>query len=420
MAMSFGRGSNQSSISAHRRVVKRDSLRTRKPVKLKLDHHFRLPISNRSGEEERDKAEQGVGFHLNHFHQHKKPLFCPSLSAAATASSEYTPPASAQRQQNSSRLSGMRSTAGEIVEVKGGHIVRSIGRKDRHSKVCTAKGPRDRRVRLSAHTAIQFYDVQDRLGYDRPSKAVDWLIKNAKAAIDELAELPAWRPFSVEEICNKKPLPQPEPASSAAFSFGGRGGGGIITSSSFFPPSLDSDAIAHTIKSFFPITSDAAVHDNSNKSHHFQDLRLSLQSIQDPTFDHPNPIQHHHFSFDTASTGFAEQNQRMISWNAAAGSSECGAGVYAFNMPPVLFGQGQLSTQRGPLQSSNTPVLRPWMEPIEHQMQQALIPEVSSVGFSSGGRSFSGFRFPAGIQNEEVLDDRISDKLSSGSSASHY
>ncbi|KAI8017002.1 Transcription factor TCP10 [Camellia lanceoleosa] len=75
---------------------------------------------------------------------------------------------------------GLRHGGGEIVEVQGGHIVRSIGRKDRHSKVCTAKGPRDRRIRLAAHTAIQFYDVQDRLGYYRPSKAVDWLIKKKK------------------------------------------------------------------------------------------------------------------------------------------------------------------------------------------------------------------------------------------------
>nr|ATU32541.1 TCP2-like protein [Cymbidium ensifolium] len=314
----------------------------------------------------------------------------------------------------------MRSAAGEIVEVQGGHIVRSIGRKDRHSKVCTAKGPRDRRVRLSAHTAIQFYDVQDRLGYDRPSKAVDWLIKNAKAAIDELAELPAWHPSSVEEISSNKFMPQPESASSAAFSFGGSGEGGNIASSSFLPPSLDSDAIANTIKSFFPVTSAAAVHEGSNKSPHFQDLRLSLQSIQDPTFDHPNPIQHHHFSFDATSAGFAEQNPRMISWNAGASGSEVDAGGYTFNMPPVSFGQGQLSTQRGPLQSSNTSLLRPWMEPIHHQMQQALIPEVSSIGFSSGGRSFSGFRFPTGIHSEEVLDDGISDKPSSGSSASHY
>lgn len=80
---------------------------------------------------------------------------------------------------------------GEIVEVEGGQILRATGRKDRHSKVYTAKGPRDRRVRLAAHTAIQFYDVQDRLGYDRPSKAVDWLIKKARAAIDGLDLPPA-------------------------------------------------------------------------------------------------------------------------------------------------------------------------------------------------------------------------------------
>ncbi|KAL6546535.1 hypothetical protein OROMI_022256 [Orobanche minor] len=63
-------------------------------------------------------------------------------------------------------------------------------RKDLHSKVCTARGTRDRRVRLSPKTAIQFYDVQDRLGYDRPSKAIDWLMKEAKSAIDALVEPP--------------------------------------------------------------------------------------------------------------------------------------------------------------------------------------------------------------------------------------
>ena len=93
----------------------------------------------------------------------------------------------------------MRTGVGDIVQVEGGHIVRSTGRKDRHSKVYTSKGPRDRRVRLSAHTAIEFYDVQDRLGYDRPSKAVDWLIKKAKTSIDRLAELPPWHPPTHEE-----------------------------------------------------------------------------------------------------------------------------------------------------------------------------------------------------------------------------
>ncbi|KAI3786675.1 hypothetical protein L1987_40551 [Smallanthus sonchifolius] len=37
---------------------------------------------------------------------------------------------------------------------------------------------------------IQFYNVQEGLGYDRPSKATDWLIKKAKASIDELPAAP--------------------------------------------------------------------------------------------------------------------------------------------------------------------------------------------------------------------------------------
>ncbi|KAL0363437.1 UNVERIFIED_CONTAM: Transcription factor TCP4 [Sesamum calycinum] len=86
----------------------------------------------------------------------------------------------------SANLKAKRRTAGEIIEVHGGRILRSAGRKDRHSKVCTARGTRDRRVRLSPRTAIQFYDVQDRLGYDRPSKAIDWLMKEAKTAIEAL------------------------------------------------------------------------------------------------------------------------------------------------------------------------------------------------------------------------------------------
>ncbi|CAJ1935664.1 unnamed protein product [Sphenostylis stenocarpa] len=68
-------------------------------------------------------------------------------------------------------------------------VSRASGGKDRHSKVMTSKGLRDRRVRLSVTTAIQFYDLQDRLGYDQPSKAVEWLIKSAADAISELPSL---------------------------------------------------------------------------------------------------------------------------------------------------------------------------------------------------------------------------------------
>ncbi|KAI3813261.1 hypothetical protein L1987_17981 [Smallanthus sonchifolius] len=68
-------------------------------------------------------------------------------------------------------------------------VSRTFGGKDRHSKVCTVRGLRDRRVRLSVPTAIQLYDLQDRLGLNQPSKAVDWLLDAAKNEIDELPPL---------------------------------------------------------------------------------------------------------------------------------------------------------------------------------------------------------------------------------------
>ncbi|KAK6928091.1 Transcription factor TCP subgroup [Dillenia turbinata] len=68
-------------------------------------------------------------------------------------------------------------------------VSRAFGGKDRHSKVRTARGLRDRRVRLSVPTAIQLYDLQERLGLNQPSKVVDWLLNAAKHEIDELPPL---------------------------------------------------------------------------------------------------------------------------------------------------------------------------------------------------------------------------------------
>ncbi|GMJ04086.1 plastid transcription factor 1, TEOSINTE BRANCHED1, CYCLOIDEA AND PCF TRANSCRIPTION FACTOR 13 [Hibiscus trionum] len=78
-------------------------------------------------------------------------------------------------------------------------VSRAFGGKDRHSKVYTIRGLRDRRVRLSVPTAIQLYDLQDRLGLNQPSKVVDWLLNAAKHDIDELPPLPI-------------PIPIPPPA----------------------------------------------------------------------------------------------------------------------------------------------------------------------------------------------------------------
>ncbi|KAK9267821.1 hypothetical protein L1049_010257 [Liquidambar formosana] len=83
-------------------------------------------------------------------------------------------------------------------------VSRASGGKDRHSKVLTSKGLRDRRVRLSVTTAIQFYDLQDRLGYDQPSKAVEWLIKAASDAISELPSLNGSFPDTPKQLSDEK------------------------------------------------------------------------------------------------------------------------------------------------------------------------------------------------------------------------
>ncbi|RRT50414.1 hypothetical protein B296_00037428 [Ensete ventricosum] len=59
----------------------------------------------------------------------------------------------------------------------------------RHSKVRTIRGLRDRRIRLSVPTAIQLYDLQDKLGLNQPSKVVDWLINASQHEIDKLPPL---------------------------------------------------------------------------------------------------------------------------------------------------------------------------------------------------------------------------------------
>ncbi|XP_074319303.1 transcription factor TCP3-like [Silene latifolia] len=242
----------------------------------------------------------------------------------------------------SARTALRRAGMGEIVEVQGGHIVRATGRKDRHSKVCTAKGPRDRRVRLAAHTAIQFYDVQDRLGYDRPSKAVDWLIKKAKASIDELEQLPAWSPSSMNMLSTTRrrgkgssevkaaELREEEGGGEQQQLYGNADGSGV----SLLPPSLDSDAIADTIKSFFPMGGGVSAASTRPQmqfqdynhgggggggggggsgdggSRQSQDLRLSLQSfqVQDPIMMHSHNEHQNAVFAGAAPVGYGNPN----------------------------------------------------------------------------------------------------------------
>ncbi|CAK8563323.1 unnamed protein product [Lathyrus sativus] len=71
-------------------------------------------------------------------------------------------------------------------------VVQQIQRKrsskrDRHSKIKTAKGLRDRRMRLSLEVAKRFFGLQDMLGFEKASKTVDWLLNQSKDGIKQLA-----------------------------------------------------------------------------------------------------------------------------------------------------------------------------------------------------------------------------------------
>ncbi|CAJ1975372.1 unnamed protein product [Sphenostylis stenocarpa] len=62
------------------------------------------------------------------------------------------------------------------------------GKRDRHSKINTARGLRDRRMRLSLDVAKRFFGLQDMLGFDKASKTVEWLLNQAKVEIQRLAK----------------------------------------------------------------------------------------------------------------------------------------------------------------------------------------------------------------------------------------
>nr|AXM05052.1 cycloidea-like protein [Chrysanthemum lavandulifolium] len=61
-------------------------------------------------------------------------------------------------------------------------------KKDRNSKIFTAQGPRDRRVRLSIDISKKFFGLQDLLGFDKASKTLDWLFTKSETAIVDLVQ----------------------------------------------------------------------------------------------------------------------------------------------------------------------------------------------------------------------------------------
>nr|AAO88027.2 LEGCYC1B [Cadia purpurea] len=66
-------------------------------------------------------------------------------------------------------------------------LTKKPAKKDRHSKIYTSQGLRDRRVRLSIEIARKFFDLQDMLGFDKASNTLEWLFNKSKKAIKDLA-----------------------------------------------------------------------------------------------------------------------------------------------------------------------------------------------------------------------------------------
>nr|AUS89435.1 TCP family protein [Sesuvium portulacastrum] len=330
---------------------------------------------------------------------------------------------------------------GEIVQVQGGHIIRATGRKDRHSKVFTAKGPRDRRVRLSAHTAIQFYDVQDRLGYDRPSKAVDWLIKKAKASIDKLAELPPWDPTATTvSVANT--------VDDGNGSNNNAGSTEILvadhTGSYHHHVYVPQQGNIDSMKSFFPTNNNNNNNSEDNNHHHHQmnfqnyphdlisrgsninnithqnqDLCLSLHTLQDPS-SHSSHAQAQAQALFQGSVslgydgggGWGDQQQqdlsrftRLMGW---AGGGGGGGGTTSLSpQAALMLGQQQHQggySQRGTLQSSYSTLIRAFEDNHSnnnnhnhhHHNHHSSISGLGSDGF------MQGFGFPSQIHHGDL------------------
>lgn len=109
-----------------------------------------------------------------------------------TREKDFEAKAEADSNNNNSKFPKPPSSSRQWSTFRNPRIVRvsrAFGGKDRHSKVCTVRGLRDRRIRLSVPTAIQLYDLQERLGLSQPSKVVDWLMEATKLDIDKLPPL---------------------------------------------------------------------------------------------------------------------------------------------------------------------------------------------------------------------------------------
>ncbi|XP_041003599.1 transcription factor CYCLOIDEA-like [Juglans microcarpa x Juglans regia] len=135
------------------------------------DHHFPPPFANH---------ELGDIFLNQHHHD---PLSGPFLPTNAPFPGNVNFAVSKHPTMN------RENNIGEYPPSFSNFLVNKPVKKDRHSKIYTSQGLRDRRVRLSIGIARKFFDLQDMLGFDKASQTLDWLLTKSRKAIKEVAQM---------------------------------------------------------------------------------------------------------------------------------------------------------------------------------------------------------------------------------------
>ncbi|XP_023746487.1 transcription factor CYCLOIDEA [Lactuca sativa] len=130
-----------------------------------------------------------VGFYFSHHENNSNPFVSPPPSSPPPEVTANTQDLTCQQVQEGSVLQYSDDYDDLLESIVYPCKKKTVNsKKDGHSKINTAQGPRDRRVRLSIDIARKFFELQNMLGFDKASKTLDWLFTKSKVAIKELVK----------------------------------------------------------------------------------------------------------------------------------------------------------------------------------------------------------------------------------------
>ncbi|KAL7605344.1 hypothetical protein Lser_V15G20447 [Lactuca serriola] len=129
------------------------------------------------------------GFYFSHHENNSNPFVSPPPSSPPPEVTANTQDLTCQQVQEGSVLQYSDDYDDLLESIVYPCKKKTVNsKKDGHSKINTAQGPRDRRVRLSIDIARKFFELQNMLGFDKASKTLDWLFTKSKVAIKELVK----------------------------------------------------------------------------------------------------------------------------------------------------------------------------------------------------------------------------------------